>query len=124
MARVSAGLCPPLAFLKPESGDDAMQQVIRSRWSTALLVAVAMCVGLLLSNRPAVSYQNDSKPTKWQYNSIQINANELPAKLTELGNDGWEVFSIVQAESKVVSADGSAKVVADKYDVTGRKPAP
>ncbi len=100
-----------------------MKTTIRSRWSTAAFVLIVMGAGLFLADRPAASYQNEAKAAKWQYNVIHIDANALPAKLNELGNDGWFVFSIVRAESKVESADGSARIVADKYDVSSRKPA-
>ena len=89
-----------------------------------LLVQDILCslaAGLLLSNRPAESYQGDAGPAKWQYTAVNINANELAVKLTELGNDGWEVFSVVPAESKVDGSDGTARVISDKYDVSAKK---
>ena len=93
----------------------------RSRWSTIALLAVALTAGLLLSGREAVSYQNDAKPTKWEYTAVNINSNELAVKLTELGNSGWEVFSVVPAQSKVDGSDGTARVISEKYDVSARK---
>ena len=101
-----------------------MKTAFRSQWSTIVLMLAAVPAVVLLFNRPAESFQAESKTTKWSYHSISIAANELPAKLTELGDAGWEVFSIVRQETKVVSDGGSARLVAEKYDVSARKPKP
>lgn len=85
------------------------------------MLAIAVS-GLMLWQRPAISKQ--AQPAvKWDYTSVAVEANALPAKLMELGNDGWEVFSIERSEMKVAPGDGGiAQIVAVTYEVSARKP--
>jgi hypothetical protein len=79
-------------------------------------------VATWFSSGPA-SGQQAAGDGKIEYNVVNIDANSLGAKLTELGNQGWDVVSITIAESKVDGAATPPKVITEKYDVACRKPA-
>lgn len=99
-----------------------MQMQTHSRWTAAVVALVVITGAVLVLGQPAVSYQADAETTKWDYTAVNIPANELPAKLIELGNDGWEVFAIVRVESKVLPDDGSPRLIAEKYEICAKKP--
>lgn len=86
---------------------------------TALLV-----VGILVA-RDAFSYPDPQKPpvaVKWEYNTSTVDASSLQAKLGELGNDGWDVFSIERSRQYIEQdAANKTHLVADQFQVTGRR---
>jgi hypothetical protein len=102
-----------------------MMKSLRFTVSSASLT-VALAVGLaLLANRPAVSFQAaDGAPTRWEYNTVTVEAASLQAKLGELATDGWEVFSLDDYESKVEGGDNNQpRLTVEKYQVTAKRPA-
>lgn len=51
------------------------------------------------SARPAAA-QNDSSRVTWEYMTANVDTGTLQTKLNELGEAGWEVFSVSPADSK------------------------
>lgn len=89
---------------------------------TVAAVAIAGWLG-----HPAASGGADPNGTaggKWEYVTGSIEPGSLQARLTELGNDGWEVFSIARVDSVVdQTADGKTHLVSEKLEVTAKRPA-
>ena len=94
-----------------------------SRW------VIAGFVGLLVSgwwlNQTAESQQLQvvTMPTKWEYKTVNIEANTLEAKLGELSNSDWEVFSIDHTETVLVqqAADDKTRLQVQKFQVTSKR---
>jgi hypothetical protein len=86
-------------------------------------------VGLLVSGwwltQTAESQQAAvaTAPIKWEYNTVNIEANTLEAKLGELSNAGWEVFSLDHTETALVqqAADNQTKLQVQKFQVTSKR---
>jgi len=83
----------------------------------AVLLATAVLPGPLQgTTQPAAA------AVKWDYNSQEVETPSLQAKLGELSNDGWEVFSIVPHESLVdPGTDNRPRLKVEKLIVTSRK---
>lgn len=91
-------------------------------WLVALVAAV-VATSLVLSSQTARSFPADERP-KWEYVTVSTEASSLQARLTELGDQGWEVFSIDRADMAVEQGvDGNAHVVVSRYEVTAKRPA-
>lgn len=90
-----------------------------------LAAAVVAIVGWV--GQPRVSGGADVKDAaggKWEYVTGSIETGSLQARLTELGNDGWEVFSIERVDSVVdQTADGKTHLTSEKLEVTAKRPA-
>lgn len=85
----------------------------------ACLLAASSFIGVL-----SAGVESDG-PTKWQYNTTQISLDQLPQTLTDMGNDGWEVFSIQDTRS-VVESDPATNVPHVKtvtFQVSAKRPA-
>jgi len=86
---------------------------------------IAAIAGLLLGmGRNAHSYSDEPQhPAKWDYATASIDAGSLQAHLTELGNAGWDVFSIDRAGMVLDQpADGKTHLVAERYQVSAKRP--
>jgi hypothetical protein len=85
----------------------------------ACLLAASSFIGVL-----SAGVESDG-PTKWQYNTTQISLDELPQTLTDMGNDGWEVFSIQDTRSVVESdpATNVPHVRTETFQVSAKRPA-
>ena len=86
----------------------------------AWLLAASSLVGVLSAGAET------GGQTKWQYNTTQISLDQLPQTLTDMGNDGWEVFSIQDTRSVVESdlATNVPHVKTETFQVTAKRPAP
>lgn len=91
------------------------------------LTAMAGLVTLDWLGRPAVSGAADVAATtavKWEYVTGAVEPGALQARLTELGKDGWDVFSIERIDSTVdQTADGKTHLVSEKLEVSAKRPA-
>lgn len=79
---------------------------------------------MLLSRTTVVSAQVEAAPetVAWEYTTTNIDTGTLQTKLTELGNAGWDVFSITISDSKVeTGADGQPHVTAQRNEVTAKR---
>lgn len=63
---------------------------------------------------------NESKPTKWEYITENVDALSLQAKLLEWSNASWETFSIIPLDSVVETTD-KTRVRVEKVQVTARR---
>jgi len=81
---------------------------------------------LIIGDRQAHSFPDESRvPAKWEYTTATVELGSLPATLSDLGPQGWEVFSVDHVVSVIEQpgADGKTRLVAEKVQVTGRRPA-
>jgi hypothetical protein len=87
------------------------------------LLGMALLAMSFLIGREALSYPDTKKPpSKWEYNTATVDATSLQAKLEELGNDGWKVFSIERCRQFMEQdAANKTRLVADQYQVTSRR---
>lgn len=94
----------------------------RSSWT---LVAACFASAILAAwfSSGSASGQQAAGDGKIEYNVVSVDANALAARLPELGNQGWEVVTITISEQKFDGGATPPKVIAEKYDVTCRKPA-
>lgn len=92
-------------------------------WNVAFVMLAILFAAWALPMRPAVSQPAAEKsPQIWRYTTATIAASELEAKLNELGNDGWEVFSILRFDSTLAQdANGENHIRAVQLQVTGRR---
>ncbi len=60
---------------------------------------------------------------EWEYNSQSIDAASIQTKLVELGNGGWDVFSVVSTDAVVESpgTDGKPHVISQRFEVTAKR---
>lgn len=98
---------------------------ITNRFNLLMVAAFAAVVLAVAAFQPprAVSKPIEAvNVAKWEYTTETIEADSLQAKLTKLGNAGWEVFSIARADLVLEKGiDDKSHIVATKYDLTGRR---
>ena len=87
-----------------------------------LLGVSLLAMGVLIA-RDAYSFpESKTAPVKWEYNTATVDTTALQAKLEELGNDGWEVFSIERSRQFIEQdAANKTRLVADQFQVTSRR---
>jgi hypothetical protein len=57
------------------------------------------------------------------YRTVGTDFTALPATLTELGNDGWQVVTILHTDQVVENAgDGTPHLLARRVEVVAQKP--
>lgn len=63
-------------------------------------------------------------PVKWEYNTSAVDSFAIQAKLGELTNEGWEVFSITQLDTTILEQgpDGKPQLHVAKFQVTAKRP--
>lgn len=91
----------------------------------ALCVSVSAALLLLATTRAAHSFPDEPRtPTKWEYSTATIDIGSLAGTLSELGTQGWEVFSVDHVASVLEqqNADGKTRLVAEKMQVTAKRP--
>jgi len=60
---------------------------------------------------------------RWEYTTTMTDPAQLQSRLTELGQDGWEVFSIERADSQLVQPNASDNhITTTQYQITGKRP--
>lgn len=98
-----------------------MRQRISTQW---WLIGVAGFIigALLFAERSARSQTAAPDSVRWDYNTVTVEANALQAKLGELANDRWEVFSIVRGDLSIEQgADNQTRLKTVTFQVTGRR---
>lgn len=68
--------------------------------------------------------QAPSATPAWEYHSVGIEFATLPAKLTELGNDGWEVVTVLHTDQTVENQadDNKPHLLARRIEVIAKRP--
>lgn len=96
----------------------------RVRNTIPMMIALGIGLGamVLLNTQPASSFPADAKRVKWQYNTQKTDADALQPTLDGLGNEGWDVFSVVRANS-TLDQNGGTHIRSSEYQVTSRRPA-
>ncbi len=97
---------------------------MENRTRNLLLIVVAMmAVCFVLPAQMSVS-QVDSRADrpKIEYLTQPVQVGSLQTKLSELGNDGWEVVSLIRSVSSIDNADeGSPKLKTEEYQLTVKR---
>lgn len=99
--------------------------VVRKHYArAAALILAVLALGAFWTAGPARSFPaDDSAPVKWEYTTIPVEASALPARLNELGEQGWEVFSLERSDHIVEQgSDGNTHLIVVTYEVTGKRP--
>jgi hypothetical protein len=60
-------------------------------------------------------------PAKWEYNTVNLEAGGLEAKLGELGLAGWEVVAINHTETTLAQGGAEPKLIVQKLQVTSKR---
>lgn len=82
----------------------------------------ACCFVLSAGSAKPVAAQNDPARITWEYISANVDTGTLQTKLNELGDAGWEVFSVTTADSKVENGtDGIPHLTTLRIDVTAKR---
>lgn len=91
-------------------------------WTLAVVVGL-VGAWMFATSEQARSYP-DGEPqfTKWEYTSVGTEATSLPVRLSELGEQGWEVFSIDRSDMVLEMGDGNTHLVASRYEVSAKRP--
>lgn len=91
-----------------------------NRLITLVGLFVAFALSMTFFGQPAQS-QGDAKPARWEYRTETVEPTLLSQKLTEWGNDHWDVFSVERGDT-VLEQDGSTKLKVVNFQVTARRP--
>ena len=99
---------------------------MKSQLQNGLLCAAigmgASCFVLSASSAKHAAAQNDPARIAWEYTTANIDTGSLQAKLNELGDAGWDVFSISPTDSKVENgADGVPHLTVLRMDVSAKR---
>jgi len=94
------------------------------------LVLAAFCGGVLALAwqswplvREAKAQAVSAPASAFDYRSVGTDFTALPATLTELGNDGWEVVTILHTDQTVEDAgNGMPHLRAQRVEVVAKKP--
>jgi hypothetical protein len=74
---------------------------------------------------PAPTFaENAPTSGKWDYSTATVDLGSLAGTLSELGTQGWEVFSVDHVVSYLdqQEADGKTRLVVEKMQVTAKRP--
>lgn len=84
------------------------------------LLAIVVWGAISLSGRA----QAPAAHSAWDYHSVGIEFATLPAKLTELGNDGWEVVTVLHTDQTVENQGGDDKphLLARRVEIIAKRP--
>jgi hypothetical protein len=80
---------------------------------------VAFVLSVTFFGRPAQS-DTPSTASRWEYRTETVEPTLLSQKLTEWGNDRWDVFSVERGDT-VLEQDGSTKLKVINFQVTARR---
>lgn len=94
----------------------------KHRLTISMACAVVALAGgiLLFSGGTAASYQQ-AAAAKWEYKTNSVDAVNLQLELNDLGEHGWEVFSVTRAELSLDQNAGQTRLISDKYQVTAKR---
>jgi hypothetical protein len=93
-------------------------EALRSSFLLAI-TAAAVWGAISLSGRAQVP----AAIPAWEYHSVGIEFAMLPAKLTELGNDGWEVVTVLRTDQAVENQqdDGKAHLIVRRIEIIAKR---
>lgn len=99
---------------------------MKSRVQSGLIYAAlglsATCFVLSAGSARHAAAQADPARVTWEYNTANVDTGSLQTKLAEFGDAGWEVFSVIAADSKVEQgADGIPHLTVLRMDVTAKR---
>ena len=88
-------------------------------WLSTLLVIAA---GLYAANASTAQTTAAAKRTEWEYRSVNVPLFSLQAEMTKLGQDGWEVITILHTDQSVTNTnDGTAHLIAGNVEVIAKR---
>ena len=89
------------------------------RLSVLVSLIVAFVFALTFFGQPAQS-DTDTKPARWEYRTETVEPALLSQKLTEWGNDRWEIFSVERGDT-TLEQDGKTRLKVANFQVTARR---
>lgn len=98
--------------------------MLRSIPGSSLLVVGLLTCGLAVCVSNFSAAQTAVKPSRleWDYRSVNVPLSTLQAELVRLGQDGWEVITILHTDQSVTNAnDGAAHLVAGNVEVVAKR---
>lgn len=89
-----------------------------------VLLGIGFLAMALLGQLTASQTAPPVTPTmRWEYTTTMSDPAQLQLRLTELGQDGWEVFSIERADSQLMQPNASENhITTTQYQITGKRP--
>lgn len=87
--------------------------------------ALGLAAGALVASSaiPRAAAQPAVVAQTWEYQTANLIPGDLQRKLTEMGQQGWQVFSIVNSDFSVdQTAENSPRLVVQRLEVTARRP--
>lgn len=90
--------------------------------SRSLILVVALVALAVFGLGPASSQQEGATvKTQWEYHTGNIDPSTLQATLNQLGSDGWDVFSLVRLDSKLVEENGGNFIKTTGIQLTAKR---
>lgn len=93
--------------------------------STGVVCAsLGLVLGGLIFSRSdqSVSAQPPAGNEVWEYSTVNLEPGNLQAKLTEMGQQGWQVFSIVNSDFALdQTAEANPRLVVQRQEVTAKR---
>jgi len=93
--------------------------------SVSQWLAVGLLTGglaICASNFSAAQTASQPGRMEWDYRSVNVPMSTLQAELVRLGQDGWEVVTILHTDQSVTNAaDGAAHLIAGNVEVVAKK---
>jgi hypothetical protein len=80
----------------------------------------SVLVSLIVAFVFALTSDTDTKPARWDYRTEAVETALLSQKLTEWGNDRWEVFSVERGDT-TLEQDGKTRLKVENFQITARR---
>jgi hypothetical protein len=119
------GAQPDALFRNTLPRKEQIMAAVRRLTVPTLALLLTLMLGLVLGEvRSAHSYPDKSPaPMRWEYTTMTIDVGELPARLNDLGREGWDVFSLERAGLFLdQAAEGKTRLVTDTLQLTAKRP--
>jgi hypothetical protein len=97
----------------------------RHSWLGGVVLGLALAAAVWLGARNVSEARAQAAiaPLAWDYLSTSVELVSLSNKLTELGNDGWEVISVFSTRTELDSqSDTKPHIVTLRVEVVARRP--
>lgn len=98
---------------------------VTHHWMGSSLLCLAIISGswaMFTAPGALVAQQAAETTTAWEYNVVIVDPAAMQTQLTGLGNDRWEVISIVPTESKVDPSNNQmVQLRVERFQVTSRR---
>jgi hypothetical protein len=89
------------------------------------LAALTLGAGTILWSFAEVTAQapaSSPRPLRWDYQSVGVEFSGLPARLTDLGNDGWEVVIVLNTDSTVENnAENRPHLLTQRVEIVAKR---